>query len=98
VGELLGLPENKLLRRLFPEDDVRLFSPTPVFFQCRCSRDRVAGILRSLGEPEIQSILAERGSVEVRCEFCNRAYAFDPVDCAGVFRPPEGKQTSSRLQ
>jgi len=96
--ELLALAESTLLHRLFPEDDVRLFSPTPVYFQCRCSRERVAGILRSLGEPEIQSILAERGSVEVRCEFCNRAYAFDPVDCAAVFRPPEGTQSSSRLQ
>jgi molecular chaperone Hsp33 len=98
TAELFGLPEATLLRRLFPEDDVRLFSPTPVFFQCRCSRERVAGILRSLGEPEIKSILEERGAVEVRCEFCNRAYAFDPVDCAGIFRPPEGKQSSSRLQ
>jgi molecular chaperone Hsp33 len=98
AGELFELPEAKLLQRLFPEDDVRLFSPTPVFFQCRCSRERVAGILRSLGEPEIKSILVERGAVEVRCEFCNRAYAFDPVDCAGVFRPVEGTQSSSRLQ
>lgn len=96
--ELLTLAEGTLLRRLFPEDDVRLFGPTPVYFQCRCSRERVAGILRSLGEPEIRSILAERGSVEVRCEFCNRAYTFDLVDCAAVFRPPEGTQSSSRLQ
>jgi molecular chaperone Hsp33 len=96
--ELLGLPESELLHRLFPEDDVRLFSPAPVFFQCRCSRDRVAGILRSLGESEIQSILAERGTVEVRCEFCNRAYAFDSVDCARVFRAPEGTPPSPRLQ
>jgi molecular chaperone Hsp33 len=96
--ELLDLSESRLLRRLFAEDDVRLFSPTPVFFQCRCSRERVTGLLRALGEPEVQSILDERGSVEVRCEFCNRAYAFDPVDCAGIFRAPAGTQTSPRLQ
>ncbi len=96
--ELLALAEGTLLHRLFPEDDVRLFAPTPAYFQCRCSRERVAGILRSLGEPEIRSILAERGAVEVRCEFCNRAYAFDAVDCAAVFRPPEGTQSSSHLQ
>jgi molecular chaperone Hsp33 len=96
--ELLDLPEAQLLRRLFPEDDVRLFSPTPVFFQCRCSRERVAGLLRSLGEPEIRGILEDRGSVEVRCEFCNRAYAFDPVDCAAVFHLPEGTLATSRLQ
>jgi len=96
--ELLDLSEARLLRRLFAEDDVRLFSPTPVFFQCRCSRERVTGLLRSLGEPEVQSILDERGSVEVRCEFCNRAYAFDRIDCAGIFRAPESTQASVRLQ
>ena len=37
-------------------------------------------MLRSLGAEEIRSVLAERGQVEVRCDFCNRAYRFDPVD------------------
>ena len=30
-------------------------------------------------------MLAERGSVEVRCDFCNRAYQFDPVDIEQIF-------------
>ena len=50
-----------------------------------CSRERVAGILRSLGAEEIRSIVAERGNVEVRCEFCNRAYQFDAVDATTLF-------------
>ncbi len=74
-----------ILHRLFHEDDLRLFEGTPVFFQCVCSRERVGGILRSLGEEEIEGILAERGEVEVRCEFCNRAYRFDAVDSARTF-------------
>ncbi|NLG75181.1 MAG: Hsp33 family molecular chaperone HslO [Xanthomonadaceae bacterium] len=78
--ELTALSAQTLLQRLFAEDDVRLFEPAPVFFRCRCSRDRVIGMLRALGAEELRSILAERGSVEVRCDFCNRAYEFDPVD------------------
>ncbi|HQD84195.1 MAG TPA: Hsp33 family molecular chaperone HslO, partial [Quisquiliibacterium sp.] len=38
------------------------------------------------GTPEIESILAEKGSVDVRCEFCNEPYRFDAVDCATLFR------------
>jgi len=83
--ELLRQPLDVILHRLFHEDDVRLFEGSPVFFQCVCSRERVAGILRSLGEGEVRGILEERGQVEVRCEFCNRAYAFDKVDAARVF-------------
>ena len=86
--ELLQLPCEKLLHRLFHEDDVRLFEGSPVFFQCTCSRERVSGILRSLGEPEVRDIVRERGNVEVRCEFCNRAYTFDAVDATRLFASP----------
>jgi molecular chaperone Hsp33 len=83
AGELLDMPCRELLRRLFREDDIRLFEGTPVFFQCSCSRERVAGILQALGGEEVQTLLQERGDVEVRCEFCNRAWRFDAVDVAG---------------
>jgi molecular chaperone Hsp33 len=85
--ELLDLPCRELLRRLFPEDDIRLFEGAPVFFQCTCSRERVAGILQALGGAEVHALLEERGEVEVRCEFCNRAWRFDAVDVAGLFSP-----------
>ena len=65
----------------------RLFEGTPVFFQCTCSRERVAGILQALGGAEVHALLAERGDVEVRCEFCNRAWRFDAVDVAALFSP-----------
>jgi molecular chaperone Hsp33 len=83
--ELQALSDRDILRRLFAEDDVRLFESTPVFFRCRCSRERVIGMLRSLGAEEIRSVLAERGEVEVRCDFCNRAYRFDSVDVERLF-------------
>ena len=93
--ELLDTPCRELLRKLFREDDIRLFEGTPVFFQCSCSRERVAGILQALGAGEVGELLRERGDVEVRCEFCNRAWRFDAVDVAGLFssgaaqpRPP----------
>jgi molecular chaperone Hsp33 len=86
ADELHTLSDREILRRLFNEDDLRLFEPSPVFFRCRCSRERVATMLRSLGEAESRSILAERGNVEVRCDFCNRAYTFDAVDVEQLFR------------
>ena len=42
-------------------------------------------MLRLLGRDEVESILAERGDVEVRCEFCNEAYTLDAVDAASLF-------------
>lgn len=83
--ELLDLPSATLLRRMFHEEDLRLFEPAPVYFQCTCSRTRVERILRALGRREAEEVLAERGDVEVRCEFCNRNYRFDAVDVAELF-------------
>src|SRR6202795_4633445 len=83
--ELHTLADAEILHRLFNEDDVRLFEPAPVYFRCRCSRERVGSMLQGLGETETRSVLAERGEVEVRCDFCNRAYLFDAVDVAQLF-------------
>ena len=86
AAELRTLADVEILHRLFNEDDVRVFEPAPVYFRCRCSRERVGGMLQGLGEVETHSVLAERGTVEVRCDFCNRAYVFDAVDVAQLFK------------
>src|ERR1044071_100994 len=93
--ELQALSDREILRRLFNEDDVRLFESAPVFFRCRCSRERVIGMLRSLGADETRSVLAERGNVEVRCDFCNRAYQFDPVDVEHILSTGSHAERSS---
>jgi molecular chaperone Hsp33 len=95
--ELRTLTDAQILQRLFNEDDVRLFEPSPVYFRCRCSRERVAGMLQGLGETETRSVLAERGEVEVRCDFCNRAYVFDQVDVAELFKDPVARESSSSV-
>ena len=87
-AELAELDDLKLLRRLFSEDDVRMFESTPVFFRCRCSRERVENMLRALGRDEVDSMVEEFGRVEVRCEFCSRAYRLDAVDCTALFAGP----------
>ncbi|MGO9425316.1 MAG: Hsp33 family molecular chaperone HslO [Steroidobacteraceae bacterium] len=96
-GELRTLADAQILHRLFNEDDLRLFEPSPVYFRCRCSRERVGGMLQGLGETETRSVLAERGEVEVRCDFCNRAFVFDAVDVAQLFNPGVQSDGGSRV-
>jgi len=75
--ELLGLPGEVILRRLYHEEDLRLFESLPVRFACRCSRERVQGVLRMIGPQETRSILEERGEIEVICDDCRERYLFD---------------------
>ncbi|CAJ0818780.1 MULTISPECIES: Hsp33 family molecular chaperone HslO [Ralstonia] len=87
--ELLEASIDTLIKRLYWEEmeaaGIRMFEPLAPHFRCSCSRLRVGAMLRTLGQPEIESILEERGKVEIDCEFCGQHYSFDAVDCAQLF-------------
>ena len=85
--ELLALPPDRILHRLFWEETVRRYEPLRPRFACTCSRERVQGMLRGLGREESDSLIAERGLVEVGCEFCGAQHRFDAVDVAEMFTP-----------
>lgn len=83
--ELLTTEIDTLIHRLFWEETLVAFDPLPVRWHCPCTRERVANMLRSLGQAEVDDILAERGQVDVACDFCGKPYVFDAVDCAALF-------------
>ncbi|MDO8719129.1 MAG: Hsp33 family molecular chaperone HslO [Polaromonas sp.] len=95
--ELLTLDVDTILHRLFWQEPITRFEPLTPRFACSCSRERVSNMLRSLGTDEIESIIAERGNVEVGCEFCGAQYVFDPVDAAQIFTH-QGHQPPSTVQ
>lgn len=82
--ELLGFSLDELRRKIFPEEDVRVFDPQRTTYHCTCSREAIGAVLRSLGRAEVEEALAELGDLTVTCEFCNRRYVFDPVDVEAV--------------
>ena len=83
------------LVRMFGDDQVRVFSGHDVTFECRCSRERVANVLRSLGVEEVRSVIAEQGAVTVTCEFCQKPYKFDPIDAEQLFTDAAPRGSSS---
>jgi len=85
--ELLTLDPDVVLHRLFWQEKLTRFEPQAPRFACSCSRHRVGGMLRGLGRDEIDSIVAERGEVEIGCDFCGLQYRFDPVDVGELFTP-----------
>ncbi len=85
--ELLTLDAEKMLHRLFWEETLQRYEPQQPRFACSCSRDRVRGMLQSLGREESDSLIVERGLVEVGCDFCGIQYRFDAVDVGEMFTP-----------
>ncbi|HEX2543769.1 MAG TPA: Hsp33 family molecular chaperone HslO [Ramlibacter sp.] len=91
--ELLQLDVETVLRRLFWQEKILRFDAQTPRFACTCSRERVAGMIRGLGQEEADSIVRERGEIDVTCDFCGQHYRFDSVDTAQLFtalgdRPP----------
>ncbi len=84
-AEMLQLPVEAILQRLFWECPMTPLAQRRPSFACTCSRDKVGAMLKMLGQSEVDSILAERGEVAVKCEFCNNDYRFDAVDSAQLF-------------
>lgn len=75
--ELLHLAPEQLLGRLFADQDLHLLTAQELRFGCSCSSERVEATLLGLGRADIESLLAERGSIDVDCEFCNQHYRYD---------------------
>ncbi len=99
--ELLTLDVETILRRLFWEEKLLRFEPlagdTAPRFACTCSRERVSNMILGLGIEEAQSIVAERGDIDVGCEFCGVHYRFDPIDVAQIFSGIAGLPPSAAV-
>ena len=75
------VPVETLLFRLFHERGVRVYRAAEIRDECSCSRERVAGLLRTFTAEEIAES-TEDGVISVTCEFCGKRYGFDPADFA----------------
>jgi molecular chaperone Hsp33 len=88
--------DNEGLARLFAEHDLRVFKPSVPRFACSCSRERVESALRIAGRDEVEAALLSDGRVEVKCEFCGRAYSFDPEEARALFADREASVPPTR--
>ncbi|MTI53030.1 MAG: Hsp33 family molecular chaperone HslO [Alcanivorax sp.] len=86
MEELLDLPAETVLRRLFHETPPRLPEPQPLRFGCTCSRERTENALLSLGADELKTLLDEDGEATLTCDFCLSQQHFDAVDLTELIR------------
>jgi len=94
--ELATLDPVTLLRRLYVQEEVRIFQPEPVLFRCNCSVTRSENALLILGREEVEQELKDKQKIVVTCDFCSKEYSFDRVDVAQIFskgdKPPSSTQ------
>lgn len=71
-----ALDDETLLYRLFHEENLQTYQLRPLSRGCRCSRERIERILKSLPRDEVLEMQVE-GEVVMTCEFCNIDFHFD---------------------
>ncbi|ALC18256.1 redox-regulated molecular chaperone, HSP33 family [Desulfuromonas soudanensis] len=72
----------EILQRIFTGIPFSVKDEIPLSFRCNCSREQVAGMLRSLGEKELREMAAGSEETTVTCEFCKERYGFTPEEIA----------------
>ncbi len=84
--ELLSdtLPADDLLYRLFHEERVRVYRVRPLSLGCRCSRERLETILRSLPPDEVREMTVD-GEVVMTCQFCNVDFRFNDAALDDIY-------------
>jgi len=91
--ELLELPIESLLTRLYHEEQVKVFHSAAVRFFCSCTRDRSANAIKFLGYDDAIELLSETEKIDIDCQFCHEKYLFSLDDVKQIFAQetaPEG--------
>lgn len=71
-----GKTPERILQTVLDGFDITIHETTPTQFLCDCSAKRVERSLRALGEEDMQDIIKEGKPIEVKCQFCNKAYHY----------------------
>ena len=75
--EILTLPAQELLYRLYHQEEVRIFDPQPVTYACSCSETKCLTAISQFSAKELNDIIAEEGSVSMTCDYCMNTYSFN---------------------
>ena len=89
VTEMLeeGNTPEQILSSVLGEFGLEITDTTEASFQCDCSKQRVSRAIASLSKKDLDDIINDGESIEVKCQFCNKAYHFEVVElremCSG---------------
>ncbi|MCK5897298.1 MAG: Hsp33 family molecular chaperone HslO [Cocleimonas sp.] len=93
--ELLTLESKTILKRLYHEEELRVFEEEDIVFECQCSQQKIEQMVISLGLEEANDIITKQGNIEVDCEFCNNHYLIDKFDVLRLFSDKNNPSTNT---
>lgn len=71
-----GHTPEEMLAQVLDGLDMEITDTLPAQFYCNCSKERIEKAIISIGKKDIQEMINDGETIEVKCHFCNQAYAF----------------------
>ena len=71
-----GLTPEGILEEILGDFGLEITDKIPAAFVCDCSKERVSRALSTLSKKDIDDIINDGESIEVKCQFCNKVYEF----------------------
>jgi molecular chaperone Hsp33 len=84
-----AVSSERLLYRLFHERGVRVFEAQGLREACRCSEERIMGMMQRFSREDRRDMVGDNGRIQITCEFCSRLYDLDPAEVERALGPSE---------
>ena len=72
-----GLSPEGILEEILGDFGVEITDKIDTQFYCDCSKAKVSRALSTINKKDLDDIINDGESIEVKCQFCNKAYNFD---------------------
>ena len=72
-----GLSAEGILEEILGDLGLEITDTIETRFHCDCSKERVVRALSTINKKDLDDIINDGESIEVKCQFCNKAYNFE---------------------
>lgn len=90
--ELFTLGIHESLRRLYWNDQIRVFTPQIVEFKCVCSHERILNAIRGLPIEDLEELAKEEQGIDMNCHSCGKSYHVTPAELKAIYAEVHAEQ------
>lgn len=81
-----GMTPEQILELLLGDMGLEITDTMPTRFFCNCDKARVEKAIVSIGKKDIQEMIDDGKTIEVKCHFCNAAYTFSVEELKDILK------------
>ena len=72
-----GMTPEQILEEILGEFGIEITDTVETAFKCDCSKEKISRALATISKKDMDDIINDGESIEVKCQFCNTAYKFE---------------------